>query len=686
MSKRPLTETNNNEPAKKFKADDSLSDDDSDDEVYSSSEEESSEEEEEEEEEYHDFKILVSCVLHGSGYKIKKNSNGKYNDDIVNDVFVKLNKEKLNNNNVSIIRNTIPFHLLMSNQEVHQTIDDMMFYLKDVKRGTQPRLMGPWFKYSENVKEKTITIGKKKIIKKKRELREEKHQQYKDIRDIFYFLSQDFPKNEVFFNELLSSELENRKSNIDDEFWIKVAVYGSDEYGRWDEIGDEDDKDKLLLANKKQYKINLLTDTGSAKDIPMKTLVETIHNKVKSFANNYMDKLNKENDISEEAYNKFKEKMQGDIEYKYVFHTCSPPNKIAISKPLNALSKKNNPNLSSMRWKEVLLSMLIDVGRIFSYHKGLHNMKKKYQGEDMPDYMIEDDEAFREGNLNIMDYEDRQNNYIKITMYMRFIFLLQHIFLGNCCKKDGDNCDVEFMKNHIDKFTNKFLDENGNKVFQDFQPVHFLNYLLYQYTHLPYNAKGDAKDFIPGVMSSYMTNDNLNPTKRKDFHIFNKIIDKTKSLGSMIVGLADDGEMGIKSNEVRKVVNESNKEKNVRTIENVSDYFLKILNVDIDYNNNISRFENHMHLINLIKENSNNEDFKTLLKSVISLNSANIENTSENNNKMCVVMGGSLKSKKTRKRKYKKPKKTRKKRKHKKVKKTRRRKHKKVKKTRRRKH
>ena len=622
-------------------------------------------------EEYDDFKILVSCVLHGSGYKIKKNNNGKYDENIIDDVFVKLDPNKVGNDNVSINRNTIPFHLLMSNDDVHKTVDDMMFYLKDVKRGIQPRGMDSWFQYSETMKMKKMKIGKKKIIKKKRELQEKTHQQYKDIRDIFYFLSQDFPKNEVFFNESLSTELEKRKSTIEDEFWIKVVVYGSDEYGRWDEIGDEDDKAKLILANKQNYKINLLTDTGSPNDIPMKTFVENIHDKIKKFAIKYMKGLKDNIEITEDAHNNFMKKIKSDIEYKYVFHTCSPPNKIIISKPLNKYAKKNNPDLTSIRWKEVLLSMLIDVGRIFLYHKGLHNMSKKYQSEDMPDYMIEDDDNFREGNLNIMEYDDRQENYIKVTTYMRFIFLLQYFFRNPCCK---NNCDTNFIKDNINKLINKFVDDNSKKVFQDYQPIHFLHYLLYQYTHLPYNTKGEQQDLVPGIMSSYVSNDYPNPKKRKDYHIFNAIVDKTNSLGSMIVGV--DGEMGIKSNEIQNVNNESS----VKTIKNVSHYFLDILHVDIVYDINKSRFDNHKYLIDIIRRDANNDFFKKLEKSVMNLNSANIENTEDGY--FCAIMGGGLKGKKTRKRNRKKPKKTRrrkpKKSRRRKNKKTRRRKNKKT--------
>jgi hypothetical protein len=701
MSKRPFlsNETTNN---KKLKIEEDNSEDDSGSDMYSSGEESSGEESsgeessgeessgeessgEEEIEEYHDFKILVSCVLHGSGYKIKKNNNGKYDENIIDDVFVKINPDKIGNGNVSIIRNTIPFHLLMSNDDVHKTVDDMMFYLKDVKRGIQPRGMDSWFKYSENTKMKRRKIGKKKIVEKKRELQEKTHQKYKDIRDIFYFLSQDFPKNEVFFNESLSTELENKKSTIEDEFWIKVVVYGSDEYGRWDEIGDEDDKEKLILANKQKYKINLLTDTGSPNDIPTKTFVENIHDKIKKFANNYMDTLKNKKEITEDAHNKFMERINSDIEYKYVFHTCSPPNKIIISKPLNKLAKKNNPDLTSMRWKEVLLGMLVDVGRIFSYHKGLHNMKKKYQGEDMPDYMIEEDDNFREGNLNVMEYDDRQENYIKVTSYMRFIFLLQHLFLGQCCRKDENNCDTDFIQHHINKLINKFVDDNGNKVFQDYQPIHFLHYLLYQYTHLPYNAQSEPKDLVPGIMSSYVSNNNPNPKKHNDYHIFNTIVNKTNSLGSMIVGLSNDGEMGIKSNEIQNV----NNELNVKTIKSVSKFFLNILHADIVYDSadNVSRFDNHKRLIDIIKREANNDFFKELQQSVINLNSVNVENTDEGDGNLCIIMGGGLKGKKTRKRKPKKAKKTRrhknKKLRRRKYKKTRKRKYKKAKKTRR---
>ena len=658
---------NNRKLETSTKSDDDSDSDNSDSDMYSSGEESS----EEEMEEYDDFKILVSCVLHGSGYKIKKNNNGKYDENIIDDVFVKLDPNKVGNDNVSINRNTIPFHLLMSNDDVHKTVDDMMFYLKDVKRGIQPRGMDSWFQYSETMKMKKMKIGKKKIIKKKRELQEKTHQQYKDIRDIFYFLSQDFPKNEVFFNESLSTELEKRKSTIEDEFWIKVVVYGSDEYGRWDEIGDEDDKAKLILANKQNYKINLLTDTGSPNDIPMKTFVENIHDKIKKFAIKYMKGLKDNIEITEDAHNNFMKKIKSDIEYKYVFHTCSPPNKIIISKPLNKYAKKNNPDLTSIRWKEVLLSMLIDVGRIFLYHKGLHNMSKKYQSEDMPDYMIEDDDNFREGNLNIMEYDDRQENYIKVTTYMRFIFLLQYFFRNPCCK---NNCDTNFIKDNINKLINKFVDDNSKKVFQDYQPIHFLHYLLYQYTHLPYNTKGEQQDLVPGIMSSYVSNDYPNPKKRKDYHIFNAIVDKTNSLGSMIVGV--DGEMGIKSNEIQNVNNESS----VKTIKNVSHYFLDILHVDIVYDINKSRFDNHKYLIDIIRRDANNDFFKKLEKSVMNLNSANIENTEDGY--FCAIMGGGLKGKKTRKRNRKKPKKTRrrkpKKSRRRKNKKTRRRKNKKT--------
>ena len=189
------------------------SDSDSD----SDSEYESGSDSEDEEVVYKKFMVLVSVVLHGGGYKFEK-KNDKCIRSVIDDAFTTISDNEISDN-INIIRNTIPFHVYMSTEDIHEVVDNYMFYLRDYSN--LMRKSDETLKHYENKKIK-YTHGKKKLPKIEHVYQEKDRSPYSSPEKVFYLVSQKFPKNEVFFNEILQTELMKRKFDEDPEFWIKV--------------------------------------------------------------------------------------------------------------------------------------------------------------------------------------------------------------------------------------------------------------------------------------------------------------------------------------------------------------------------------------------------------------------------------------------------------------------------------
>ena len=383
---------------------------------------------------YTDFAVLVSCVFHGSGYKIPYDTNtDTYNTTFLSDAFPKIESD-----NISIIRNTLPYHLYMSNEDIHQTVDELMFHLKDYDTKGMNRNVGDLFKFNEDIKNGEPTSNGTLI-------QNNTHQKFQDVRKVFNYVSQKSPQGSPFFNEILSSELENNKQYINEEFWIKVKVFGKDaDEDKWEEIGMfTKEKDKELDKNKLRKSNTIIDELGETKNVKIKDFVKKFHKNIKIKAKEIGLKDLKEY-ATQDSIERF-EQMYDNLEYKYVFHTCSPPYTVKNQSARHPSryfikkrkAKRTHDNMSGtssneeceMKWSDIFLSMLLDVGIITVYHRSLNEMKSDYSNKELPE--LEYDFQLKEGNLNIMDPEDRQQMYIKTTEYMKFIFYIQHIFKEN---------------------------------------------------------------------------------------------------------------------------------------------------------------------------------------------------------------------------------------------------------------
>ena len=597
---------------------------------------------------YNDFAVLVSCVFHGSGYKIPYDTNtNTYNSTFLSDAFPKIESD-----NISIIRNTLPYHLYMSNEDIHQTVDELMFHLKDFDTKGMNRNVGDLFKFNEDIKSgEPSSYGTL--------IQNNTHQKFQDIRKVFNYVSQKSPQGSPFFNEILSTELENNRQYINEEFWIKVKVFGKDaDEDKWEEIGIyTKEKDKELDKSELRKSNTIIDEQGQTKDIKIKDFVEKFHENIKIKANEIGLNDLKEY-ATEDSIEMFKQ-MYDNLEYKYVFHTCSPPynvKKQSARHPSRYFIKKRkakrtHDNMSGtsineeceMKWSDIFLSMLLDVGRITVYHRSLNEMKSDYSNKELPE--LEYDFQLKEGNLNIMDPEDRQQMYIKTTEYMKFIFYIQHIF------KENDDKNNSFLMHYLNELYKIFPELSGC------EPIHLFKYLLYQLTHLPYDNEN-----VRGVMTSAIKNNNRDNIKnRKEFPFFENIYKKTNNIGSMVVSINEFG-YGLFSKE--------RNERNKKTLPVIRDFFLGILDLDIKKDIKKTNYEDQLRLIEYIK-NSSNSNEEALCKLVIQEKVRTIcQNEDGNNNNSCIISGGRKKRKTKKKRKNRKKRKTKRRKKNKNKRKT----------------
>jgi hypothetical protein len=536
---------------------------DSDSDSDSDSEYESGSDSEDEGVVYKKFMVLVSVVLHGGGYKFEK-KNDQCIRSVIDDAFTTISDNEISDN-INIIRNTIPFHVYMSTEDIHEVVDNYMFYLRDYSK--LMRKSDETLIHYENKKIK-YTRGKKKLPKIEHVYQEKDRSPYSSPEKVFYLVSQKFHKNEVFFNEILQTELMKRKFDEDPEFWIKVSVFGKqDGLDIWEEIDAKKEKYKLLS---KREKGGLFDEFKGEKEITLKNFMIKFQPIIKNHANQYMTSL-----LGSDEYNHFD--INNIEEYKYVFHTCSPPN--VMTKDMKNQGIRQGPRLSQgqlcrLNWQTVFLNMLIYAGRIFVYHKGLDNRSKDYTKQRADTIDVVNRDHLNTGNLNIMDYDDRKELYITMTEFMKHIFIFQKTF-------NEEEDDNGFIKTNMNSFKNKF------PLFKNYEPIHIFKYILHQVTNLPYDNEKPQ-----GVMSSYVGDGKGSiPDTRDKFPIVINIKNIAENFGSTVTHFSKDGH-GILSTKREGLGRK-------KTLTHISNYISNLLDYNKYpvYDKSKSRFENHLNLI-----------------------------------------------------------------------------------------